>query len=80
VLGVSLATARTWIAPFGTFALGLPIVPLAIGTLDGSGNGGFTIPIPAEPALVGVAVHAQAFVQGTPELITNLASIMFRAP
>jgi hypothetical protein len=80
VLAVSLTTGPTYIGPIGTFDLGFPLFPLTVGALDGSGNGSFSIPIPPEPALVNVTVHAQAYVQGSPSLITNRTTITFRAP
>jgi len=77
VLGISLFTGPTFIAGIGTFDLGAPITPLAIAALDGAGNGGVTIGIPALPPLVGITVHAQAYLQGSPNLITNRATITF---
>jgi hypothetical protein len=77
VLGISLTTGPLYIAGIGTFDLGPPITPLAIAALDGAGNGGVVIGIPFLPPLVGITVHAQAFVQGSPNLITNRASVTF---
>jgi hypothetical protein len=45
----------------GVFTLQFPaVVPLPTVILDAAGNGGFSVPLPANPALVGTVAHSQA--------------------
>ena len=46
-------------------------IPGAIGTLNGSGSGGFSVPVPAAPGLVGLTFRVSATVFGAPTVSLN---------
>ncbi len=71
-LGFSFGTANLPIPPLGTLRLAPASLSFLLGGLfDGQGRAAVTVPVPANPAFVGVPVYWQAVVVG-PARFTNL--------
>jgi hypothetical protein len=72
LLAASPGTGNLPLPPFGTLRLALPtLFIVAGGVLDAQGRADLTLPVPANPALIGLSLYWQALV-GPPFRLTNL--------
>lgn len=68
---ISFTKGSTPIPGIGTLNLGFPFYLVALGQLDGQGNGAFGIPIPNVAALKGTTVYTEALVALNDAVLTN---------
>jgi hypothetical protein len=77
LLAVAPGAASLGLPPYGTLALDAALLKLvASGTLDAGGRATAGFPVPADPGLVGTALHWQALV-GAPPRFTNREVTVF---
>jgi hypothetical protein len=60
VLALGFSAELHAVPPFGFFFLGQPVVVAGSGPFDPGGRGSYTLPVPNDPALVGLELFGQA--------------------